>query len=82
MVIRRIVLAFLVLSCSGGLAHAEWMEISSSTSDNGAAMYLDPTTYHVEKKSGLVKLMVLVRPQNCAKDICAGVLVDESSTTI
>ena len=59
MVIRRIVLALLVLSCSDGLAHAEWMEISSPTSDNVATIYLDPTTYRVDKKSGLVKLRFL-----------------------
>jgi hypothetical protein len=59
MVIRRIVQALLVLSCSGGLAHKEWMEISSPTSDNVATIYLDPTTYRVDKKSGLVKLRFL-----------------------
>lgn len=59
MFIRGIVLVLLILSCRVGLAHAEWVEISSPTSDNGATMYLDPTTYRVDKKSGLVKIWFL-----------------------
>lgn len=59
MFIRRIVLVLLILFCSVGLAQAEWKEVSTPTSDNGATMYLDPTTYRVDKKSGLVKIWFL-----------------------
>ena len=59
MFIHRIVLVLLILFCSVGLAQAEWKEVSSPNSDNGATMYLDPTTYRVDKTSGLVKIWFL-----------------------
>jgi len=54
----RIVLVLLVLSCSVGLAQAEWIEITRSSSDE-VTIYADPTTYRFDKKSGLVKMWIL-----------------------
>ena len=54
----QIVLVLLVLSGSVGLAQAEWIEITRSSSDQ-VTIYADPTTYRFDKKSGLVKMWVL-----------------------
>ena len=56
MFIRRIVLVLIILSCSVGLAQAEWEEVAGS--DN-VTVYIDPTTHRTDKKSGLVKMWVL-----------------------
>lgn len=56
MFIRRIVLVLLVLSCSVGLAQAEWEEVTGS--DN-VTVYIDPTTHLIDKQSGLVKMWIL-----------------------
>jgi len=56
MFIQRIVLVLIILSCSVGLAQAEWEEVAGS--DN-VTVYIDPTTHRTDKKSGLVKMWVL-----------------------
>lgn len=59
MFIRRIVLLLLILSCSVGLAHAEWEELMTGPTFGGTTVYGDPTTHRIDKKSGLVKMWLL-----------------------
>ena len=59
MFIRRIVLVLLVLSCSGGLAKAEWLKIMTVSNSDGFTVYGDFTTHRIDKKSGLVKMWIL-----------------------
>lgn len=59
MFIRRIILVLLVLSCSVGLAQAEWKKLIDSPTFGGLTVYVEPTSVRVEKGSGLVKLWIL-----------------------
>ena len=59
MFIRRIILVLLVLSCSVGLAQAEWKKLIDSPTFGGLTVYIEPTSVHVDKGSGLVKLWIL-----------------------
>ena len=61
----RIVLVLLVLSCRVGLAQAEWKEAAGS--DN-FTVYIDPTSYRIDKKNGQVKLWVLYDFKTTQKD--------------
>ena len=54
----RIVLVLLVLSSSVGLAEAEWEKVYGP--DSESTVYIDPSTRRVDKKSGLVKMWVLI----------------------
>ena len=58
MCIRRIVLVLLVLSCSVGLAQAEWKAATSSSSGD-FTLYVDPATIRTDQKNGLAKMWVL-----------------------
>jgi len=57
--IRQIVLILLILSCSVGLAQAEWKIVEKNSNYGGSTVYFDPTTHRTDKKSGLVKMWVL-----------------------
>jgi hypothetical protein len=59
MFIWRIVLVLLVLSCSVGLAQAEWKKLIDSPTFGGLTVYVEPTSIGVDKRSGLVKLWIL-----------------------
>ena len=58
MFIRRIVLVLLVLSCSVGLAKAEWLKIMTVSNSDGFIVYGDFATHHIDEK-GLVKMWFL-----------------------
>lgn len=51
-------LAIVVLSWGVGLAQAEWLETTRSTS-RGLTTYIDPTTIHIDHKHELVKMWAL-----------------------
>ena len=51
-------LAILVLSCGVGLAQAQWLEATRSTS-GGFTGYIDPTTIQIDQKSEVVKMWAL-----------------------
>jgi hypothetical protein len=59
MFILRIVLVLLVLSCSVGLAQAEWKKLIDSPTFGGLTVYVEPTSVRIDKGSGLVKLWIL-----------------------
>jgi len=59
MFIHRIVLVLLVLTCSVGLAQAEWKKLLDSPTFGGLTVYVEPTSVRVDKGSGLVKLWIL-----------------------
>jgi surface-adhesin protein E len=59
MFIRLIVLVLLVLSCSVGLAQAEWKQLVDSPTFGGLNVYVEPTSVRIDKGSGLVKMWIL-----------------------
>lgn len=59
MIIRRIVLFLLILSCSVGLAQAEWKKLIDSPTFGGLNVYVEPTSVRIDKGSGLVKMWIL-----------------------
>jgi len=54
----RIVLIPLVLSCSVGLARADWIMLRGASSGD-FTVYIDPSTHRIDKKTGLVKMLIL-----------------------
>jgi surface-adhesin protein E len=59
MFIRLIALVLLILSCSVGLAQAEWKKLIDSPTFGGLNVYVEPTSVHIDKGSGLVKMWIL-----------------------
>ena len=59
MFIRRIVLVLLVLTCSVGLAQAEWRELATISTSGGPTIYGDPTTLRLDTERRLAKMWVL-----------------------
>jgi len=57
--IRRIVLILLILSCSVGLAQAEWRELDTISTYGGFTIYGDPTTLRLDTEKRLAKMWVL-----------------------
>jgi len=55
----RIVLVLLVLSWSVGLAHAEWKKLTDSPNFGGFIVYVETTSFRIDKGSGLVKMWIL-----------------------
>lgn len=59
MFIRLIALVLLILSCSVGLAQAEWKKLIDSPTFGGLIVYVEPTSVRIDKGSGLVKMWIL-----------------------
>lgn len=59
MFIRRIVLVLIIMSCSVGLAQAEWKKLIDSPTFGGLTVYVEPTSVRIDKGSGLVKMWIL-----------------------
>lgn len=59
MFIRRIILVLFILSCSVGLAQAEWKKLIDSPTFGGLDVYVEPTSVRIDKGSGLVKMWIL-----------------------
>lgn len=59
MFIRRVVLALLVMSCSAGLAQAEWVKVMDGSGAGGYTIYFETTSLGIDKKRGLVKVRLL-----------------------
>ena len=59
MFIRLIALVLLILSCSVGLAQAEWKKLIDSPTFGGLNVYVEPTSVRIDKGSGLVKMWIL-----------------------
>jgi hypothetical protein len=55
----RIVLVLLVLSWSVGLAQAEWKKLTDSPNFGGFIVYVETTSFRIDKGSGLVKMWIL-----------------------
>ncbi len=55
----RIVLVLLVLSWSVGLAQAEWEKLTDSPNFGGFIVYVETTSFRIDKRSGLVKMWIL-----------------------
>lgn len=55
----RIVLVLLVLSWSVGLAQAEWKKLTDSPNFGGFIVYVETTSFRIDKRSGLVKMWIL-----------------------
>lgn len=55
----RIVLVLLVLSWSVGLAQAEWKKLTESPNFGGVIVYVETTSFRIDKGSGLVKMWIL-----------------------
>jgi len=65
---RRIILVLLVLSCSFGLAQAEWNELLSVSNSGGFILYFEPTSLRIDKQSGMVKVWLLYDYKIAQKD--------------
>ena len=66
MFFRRIILVLLVLSCSIGLAQAEWTKVMTGSEAGGYTLYFEPTSLRIDKKS--VKMWLLYDFKTDQKD--------------
>ena len=64
----RIVLVLLVLSCSVGLAQAEWTKVMTGLDAGGYTLYFEPTSLRIDKKIGMVKMWLLYDFKTAQKD--------------
>ena len=68
MFIRQIALALLILSCSAGLAQAEWTKVMTGSDAGGYILYFEPTSLRIDKKAGMVKMWLLYDFKTAQKD--------------
>jgi len=55
----QIVLVLLILSCSVGVAEAEWTKVMTGPEAGGYTLYFEPNSLRIDKKSGMVKMWLL-----------------------